>query len=84
MVDFARRSAADLSHAEAAYRRGVHQALAFALDSIEGKCTLDEARDLLANAERLALEYRTSGAEVAGLIDSLRDELRGEIASGAM
>jgi hypothetical protein len=55
-----------------------------AQDTIESKGTLDEARDLLVNAERRAGEYRTSGAEVAGLIDSLRDELRGAFANGAM
>ena len=73
MAEAARRD-----ESEAAYRRGVHQALARAADLVAGCRTLQEARDLIdrAEAEARALRHREP-AEGVALLDELAARLRG-------
>lgn len=67
----------DASGYESAYRRGVHQALAFALELTASAGTVRGARARLARAERLAGELRgRRRREGAGaLLDHMRLEL---------
>jgi hypothetical protein len=66
-----------LAAREAAYRRGVHQALAFAGDLADRARTLGEAQCILARAEDIAgeLRYRRKGEGRAMLLDHIRGRL---------
>jgi hypothetical protein len=76
-------TAADLpkcraSH-EAAYRRGVHQALAFAGDLVNRAQTLGEAQCILTRAENVAgeLRYKRKAEGNMMLLDTIRGRLSG-------
>ncbi len=62
---------------EGAYRRGVHQALAFAGDLVDGSITLKEAQRILTRAENLAgeLRYRRKDQGNMMLLDHMRSRL---------
>jgi hypothetical protein len=64
---------------EAAYRRGVHQALAFAGDLVDQAETLGEAECILARAENIAgeLRYRRKNEGNMMLLDTIRGRLSG-------
>jgi hypothetical protein len=68
---------ADPGH-EGSYRRGVHQALAFAVDLLDRARTKDEARRLLASAEEYAgrLRFREKDRGNGMLLDEINGRLR--------
>ena len=79
---FADATAADLTPErlaahEAAYRRGVHQAPAFAGDLVDGSLTLKEAQRILCRAENLAgkLRYIHKDRGRGMLLDHMRSKL---------
>ncbi len=62
---------------EAAYRRGLHQGLAFAGDLVDEATTLNQARSMLCKAENLAgeLRYKRKAEGNGALIDHMRSVL---------
>jgi hypothetical protein len=70
---------------EAAYRRGVHQAIAFAGDLADQAKTLGEAQCVLARAENMAGErrYRRKNEGSMMLLDTIRGRLSGPKRGGA-
>jgi hypothetical protein len=62
---------------EAAYRRGVHQALAFAGDLVDEATTLKQARRVLTRAENMAGRLRFVQKNRGGgmLLDHIRQQL---------
>jgi hypothetical protein len=89
-VSLADATAADLKPGcraghEAAYRRGVHQALAFAGDLVDGANSLKGAQRILCRAENLAgeLRYRRKDEGNMMLLDTIRGRLHGSKRGGA-
>ena len=64
---------------ESAYRRGVHQAFAFAGDLVDDARTIAEARRALTRAENVAgeLRYRRKTEGNMMLLDTIRGRLAG-------